>query len=105
MTESRAEVAGGGDDTGGSLVLGLAQRRAGSGSIARRLRYRSPVKLRRSLLVLGSVLLLAATVLVFRAFDAGSHSASDTLRPLLITMAPLWAVSIAAAHVLRSDRR
>jgi hypothetical protein len=43
--------------------------------------------------------LLVGTVLVFRAFDAHSHSASDTLRPFLITMAPLW---IEAAGLLRA---
>jgi hypothetical protein len=48
----------------------------------------------------GAALLLIGTVLVFRAFDLHSHSASDTLRPFLITMAPVWAVSIAAARVL-----
>ncbi len=40
------------------------------------------------------------TVLVFFAFDRQSHSASDTLRPLIITMAPVWAVAIAAVAVL-----
>ena len=38
--------------------------------------------------------LLVGTVLVFRAFDAHSHSASDTLRPFVITMAPLWLAAI-----------
>jgi hypothetical protein len=48
----------------------------------------------------GAILLLAGTVLVFRAFDLHSHSASDTLRPFIITMAPVWAVGVAAARVL-----
>jgi len=47
-------------------------------------------------------LLLVGTVLVFRAFDRTSHSASDTLRPFLITMAPVWIVAVAALRVLRS---
>jgi hypothetical protein len=42
-------------------------------------------------------LLLLGTVLVFQAFDRGSHSASDTIRPFFITMAPVWAVAIAGA--------
>ncbi|HVH63551.1 MAG TPA: hypothetical protein VNA65_08115 [Candidatus Dormibacteraeota bacterium] len=49
--------------------------------------------------------LLYGTVLVFLAFDRNSHSASDTVRPFVITMAPVWAVSVAAAAVLlRRDR-
>ena len=44
--------------------------------------------------------LLFGTVLVFEAFDRDSHSASDTIRPFLITMAPVWALAIAAARVL-----
>jgi hypothetical protein len=51
------------------------------------------------------VLLAFGTVLVFEAFDRDSHSASDTLRPFVITMAPVWAVAIAAARlVLRRYR-
>lgn len=46
------------------------------------------------------VILTFGTVLVFQAFDRNSHSASDTLRPFIITMAPVWAVAIAAARVL-----
>ena len=44
--------------------------------------------------------LLFGTVLVFQAFDRVSHSNSDTIRPFVITMAPVWALSIAAARVL-----
>jgi hypothetical protein len=44
--------------------------------------------------------LLFGTVLVFQAFDRNSHSASDTIRPFVITMAPVWAVAIWAAMVL-----
>ena len=46
------------------------------------------------------VVLLYGTVLVFQAFDRNSHSASDTIRPFLITMAPVWALAIGAAFVL-----
>jgi uncharacterized membrane protein len=46
------------------------------------------------------VFLLVGTVLVFAAFDRVSHSASDTLRPFVITMAPVWAIALGAAWVL-----
>jgi len=51
-------------------------------------------------LLIGLALLLAGTVMVFAAFDRVSHSNSDTLRPFIITMAPVWAVAIAATIVL-----
>ena len=44
--------------------------------------------------------LLVGTVLVFAAFDRVSHSASDTLRPFIITMAPVWLVALAAGWIL-----
>lgn len=44
--------------------------------------------------------LLYGTVAVFHAFDQVSNSASDTIRPFVITMVPVWAVAIAAARVL-----
>jgi hypothetical protein len=47
--------------------------------------------------VVAFAVLLVGTVLVFAAFDRQSHSASDTLRPFIITMAPVWAVAIAGA--------
>jgi hypothetical protein len=53
----------------------------------------------------GALLLLFGTVLVFRAFDSHSHSASDTLRPFVITIAPVWALSIAAVRTLPRRRR
>jgi hypothetical protein len=49
---------------------------------------------------IGFAALLYGTVLVFMAFDRDSHSASDTIRPFLITMAPVWALSIAAARIV-----
>jgi lipopolysaccharide export LptBFGC system permease protein LptF len=55
-------------------------------------------------LVIGFVLLLYGTVMVFLAFDRQSHSASDTLRPFIITMAPVWIVAIAGAIVLLRSR-
>jgi hypothetical protein len=51
-------------------------------------------------LTVGFALLLAGTVMVFMAFDRTSHSASDTLRPFLITMVPVWAVAVAGAWAL-----
>jgi len=61
--------------------------------------------MRRTVLVLlGTAVLAVGTVLVFRAFDARSHSASDTLRPFLITMTPVWVVAVGAAMVLLRER-
>lgn len=51
-------------------------------------------------LIAGFILLLFGTVMVFMAFDRNSHSGSDTIRPFVITMAPVWAVAIAGAIVL-----
>jgi len=56
-------------------------------------------------LSVGAVVLLLGSVLVFHAFDSHSHSASDTLRPFVLTMAPVWILSIAAARILLRDRR
>jgi hypothetical protein len=44
--------------------------------------------------------LVFGSVLVFQVFDRSSHSASDTIRPFVIAIAPLWAVAVAAAIVL-----
>ena len=41
-----------------------------------------------------TVLMVVATVVVFAVFDSRSHSASDTLRPFLITMGPAWVLFI-----------
>jgi hypothetical protein len=51
------------------------------------------------------VVLLYGSVLVFLAFDRNSTSASDTIRPFVITMAPVWALSIAAARVILQRSR
>ena len=50
-------------------------------------------------------LLLYGSVMVFLAFDRNSHSNSDTIRPFVITMAPVWAVAIAAALALGHQSR
>ncbi|HEX9546987.1 MAG TPA: hypothetical protein VF942_06590 [Acidimicrobiales bacterium] len=51
-------------------------------------------------LIVGFALLMIGTLMVFMVFDRDSHSASDTIRPFVITMAPVWAVAVAAAIVL-----
>jgi len=51
-------------------------------------------------LAIGFLFLIYGTVAVFVALDRYSHSASDTLRPFLITMVPVWAITIAGALVL-----
>ena len=51
-------------------------------------------------LAVGLILLLAGTVMVFEAFDRQSHSNSDTIRPFLITMVPVWVLAIAGAMAL-----
>lgn len=53
-----------------------------------------------TLVGLALLVLLYGTVLVFLAFDRNSNSASDTIRPTIITMGPVWALAIAAARVL-----
>jgi hypothetical protein len=50
------------------------------------------------------VVLLYGTVAVFEAFDKVSHSNSDTIRPFVITMGPVWALAIAAAAVVLRKR-
>ena len=61
--------------------------------------------LRRLALVFAAALLVLGTVLVFRVFDLRSHSASDTLRPFLVTVAPVWIIAVWAARVLLRERR
>jgi hypothetical protein len=49
--------------------------------------------------------LLFGTVLVFQEFDRNSHSVSDTIRPFVITVGPVWAIAIwASAVLLRKPR-
>ena len=54
--------------------------------------------------VVALAVLMYGTVAVFEAFDRVSHSNSDTIRPFVITMAPVWALAIAAAAVLLRKR-
>ncbi len=54
----------------------------------------------RATVAVALLVLLYGSVLVFEAFDRNSNSASDTIRPFVITMAPVWVLAIAAARVL-----
>ena len=49
-------------------------------------------------------LLLYGTVNVFFILDSTSHSASDTLRPFLLTIVPLWLVALWAARIVLRTR-
>jgi hypothetical protein len=55
---------------------------------------------RIALVVGAAVFLIWGTVLVFLTFDRYSHSVSDTLRPFIITMAPVWVVAVLAGGKL-----
>jgi hypothetical protein len=45
------------------------------------------------------------SVLVFLAFDRNSNSASDTIRPTIITMGPVWVLAIwSGVSLLRRHR-
>ena len=56
-------------------------------------------------LIVGFALLMIGTVMVFMAFDRVSHSNSDTIRPFVITVGPVWAIAIwASAALLRKPR-
>jgi len=51
------------------------------------------------------VVLAYGSVLVFLAFDRNSNSASDTIRPFVITMGPVWALAIwSRVSLLRRHR-
>ena len=56
------------------------------------------------LLAVGLAMLLSGTVLVFLVFDRDSHSNSDTLRPFIITMGPVWVIAILAGRNLLNRR-
>ena len=55
---------------------------------------------RIALVVGAAVSLIWGTIFVFLAFDHDSHSVSDTLRPFIITMAPVWVVAVLAGGEL-----
>lgn len=48
--------------------------------------------------------LVFGSILVFQAFDRNSNSASDTIRPFIITMGPVWALAGTSAVVLLKKR-
>jgi hypothetical protein len=59
-----------------------------------------------AIVVLVFVLLAYGTVSFFLTIDASSHSVSDTLRPFLLTMVPVWGVTLwAVSIVLRRGAR
>lgn len=70
-----------------------------AGTIPSQMSWKNSVLVGVALLVL-----LYGTVAVFLAFDRDSHSASDTLRPFILTMGPVWALAIGAATVLLRRR-
>jgi hypothetical protein len=51
----------------------------------------SIARMRRTVTVLVVLAMLVLTVVVFLRIDSTSHSASDTLRPFVILMTPVWA--------------
>jgi hypothetical protein len=55
---------------------------------------------RIALVVGAAVFLIWGTVLVFLTLDRYSHSVSDTLRPFIITMGPVWVVAVLAGGEL-----
>ena len=55
---------------------------------------------KRVALVLMFGLLAYGTFAVFFILDTNSHSASDTLRPLFLSLGPVWIVAIWAARVV-----
>jgi hypothetical protein len=66
----------------------------------------SRVKLSTLLGVAAALAVLAyGSVLVFMAFDRNSNSASDTIRPTIITMGPVWALAIWSAVSLTRRHR
>jgi uncharacterized membrane protein YphA (DoxX/SURF4 family) len=59
----------------------------------------------RFLVAAGSTILLAITVVAFLLFDRNSYSASDTLRPFLILMVPVWLFALGIGRYLITGRR
>jgi hypothetical protein len=49
-------------------------------------------------------LLVFGTVNLFFVIDGSSHSVSDTLRPFLLTMVPVWIVALWAARIVLRER-
>lgn len=60
---------------------------------------------RRVISVAVGLVALVVSVLLFATFDRDSHSASDTLRPFIITMVPVWLIAYVAVRNLVGDKR
>jgi hypothetical protein len=55
--------------------------------------------------VVAGTALAFGTVLVFLTIDSRSHSVSDTVRPFVITMGPVWLVAVLAGWDLITRHR
>ncbi len=55
-------------------------------------------------MVCAGLTLAFGTVLVFQIIDSQSHSNSDTIRPFVITMGPVWLVAALAGWELIGRR-
>ncbi|MGC2240165.1 MAG: hypothetical protein WA726_04965 [Acidimicrobiia bacterium] len=60
---------------------------------------------RRVISVAIGLVTLVVSVLLFATFDRDSHSASDTLRPFLLTVVPVWLIAYLAVRFVVGDRR
>ena len=49
-------------------------------------------------------LLVYGSINVFVILDSNSHSATDTLRPFMLTMVPIWLVALWAARIVLRTR-
>jgi hypothetical protein len=58
----------------------------------------------RIALLIVFALLAYGTLNVFLILDSQSHSASDTVRPFLLTMVPVWLVALWAARIVLRHR-
>lgn len=58
----------------------------------------------RIVLLVVFALLIYGTVAVFLILDSTSNSASDTLRPLILSIGPVWLVTLWAARVVLRAR-
>ena len=58
----------------------------------------------RVALILVFGLLIYGTVTVFFILDSTSHSASDTLRPLFLSLGPVWVVAFWATRIMLRQR-
>jgi hypothetical protein len=56
------------------------------------------IRLRQIVVAIGLALLVYGSVLIFLAFDRNSHSVSDTVRPFIITVGPVWLIALAGAR-------